>query len=38
MAVYLVYIQKKQQALAKNSPKFFAQITSINLRTFDVKS
>jgi len=39
MAVYLVYIRKKrQQPLAKNNPKFFSQITSIKLRTFDVKS
>lgn len=39
MAVYLVYIHKKQQQpLAKNNPKFFSQITSIKLRTSDVKS
>lgn len=39
MAVSLVYIHKKQQQpLAKNNPKFFSQITSIKLRTFDAKS
>lgn len=39
MAVSLVYIHKKQQQpLAKNNAKFFSQITSIKLRTFDAKS
>lgn len=39
MAVSLVYIHKKQQQpLAKNNPKFFSQITSIKLRTFDAKT